>query len=138
MCTRTDKISKKRTGYKVLLKKDGKYYSSFTGQRIKVGNVPDPPKHAYRLSGYWSADLDNLRFNKCGFYDSSFAGFTAAYIFKDAAIELLSKIVYFVHAGYTPVIVKITFAVAFVGEYRDNAVIAGTKITKLNEVKFKL
>lgn len=137
MCTRSDKISKKRTGYKVLFKANGKYYSSFTGQRIKVGNVPDPPKHAYRLADYWNGDLDNLRFNKCYFYDSSFAGFTTAYIFKDAAIELLSRMkVFFVHAGYTPVIVKITFAVAFIGVYRDNAVIAGTKITKLNEVKF--
>lgn len=137
MCTRSDKISKKRTGYKVLFKKDGKYYSSFTGQRIKVGNVPDPPKHAFRLSSYWSKDLDYHMFNKCAFYDSSFAGFTTAYIFKDVAIELLSRMkVCFVYADYTPVIVKITFAVAFIGEYRDNAVIAGTKITKLNEVKF--
>jgi hypothetical protein len=137
MCTRSDKISKKRTGYKVILKKDGKYYSSFTGQRIKVGDVPDPPKHAYRLSGYWSSDLDDQIFNKCGFYDSSFAGFTAAYIFKDAAIELLRNMKYIsIDPDYIPVIVKITLAVAFVGEYRDNAVIAGTKITKLNEVKF--
>lgn len=92
MCYLTEKTKfKSRTGYKVLAEKNGKFYSTFTGQELKVGKVPLPPKHGKRLSNeFWNRSIDSELFRELPFYRSDFVGKTSIFTNKKSCKHLYS------------------------------------------------
>lgn len=135
MCTLTG-ITRRKIGYKVVAIKDGKFYSTFTGQELKVGAVPKAPDTGKRLSGSWSYKAEgNLKF--ADFYDSNYDGFTAAFVDKSDAKYLSKRILsYLIYDTYSIVIVKITFkGLANKGRYDADDIIAGKFIKSMKIIK---
>lgn len=126
--------TRKQIGYKLLAYKKGKFYSIFTGQQIKIGDVPKAPKMCNTLTSGWSDSLDTKPLKKCGFYDPSYNGNTSAFIKLNNAKELTkNKSIY---GEYKLVIVKIKLAGNLqYGYYSGYSIIAGNKIKSINIVK---
>jgi len=132
--------SRKRVGYKFLYMKSGKFYSSFTGQQIKVGKVPKAPLKAKRLTNYWNDLLDTKVMSNLPFYNPKFAGMTSAFINKRDAYDFFNIIASsnFIRfdSAMIPVLVKITFrAPVFEGVYSWSKVIASNYIDKIERIK---
>ena len=136
MCNITETTTLKRVGYKVVALKNGKYYSTFTGQELSVGEVPEPPLYCKRLCGYWNTDLDDQPLSTLGFANPKFRGYSAAYITKSDAIDLIDRMRhYFVASGFKLVIVKIKFkGKVRLNEYRSDELIAGKEIAYINHI----
>lgn len=81
MCSISRKTRRKTvTGYKILAEKNGKFYSSFTGQLFKVGKVKLPPRGIVkRLWNGWNSNLDRIVLHKLPFYNKKFVGKTGVY-----------------------------------------------------------
>jgi hypothetical protein len=124
--------TRKRMGYKVLAYKNNKYYSTFSGQEIKLGTVPQAPSYCRRLSSFWSDQILDGRLSSCGFYNKKFANKTSAFIDVYNARRLARDIkTYLSDKSYSIVIVKITFTgVVFYGNYSNSEgnIIAGDNI----------
>ena len=131
--------SRKRTGYKILAMKDGKFYSTFTGQEIGIGIVAKVPSNAIRLSAYWNDLIDTEPIETLGFYNPEFDGYSSAFIDEDDAKYLYSKMLdNRLRRNYKLVIVKITFKTTVTGSYRNRTLICGNEITKIIDVTNKL
>ena len=143
-------FSKKTTdnvGYKVLAYKKGKYYSTFTGQRIKAGDVPLPPKQLNRLSTIWSDDILRKNFSDSIYFDRNVVGFTS--VFKDIKEAKYLKDLMTEEDDmndYEIVVVKIKFADDsnnYLGKYNIDGIfiyfnadiIAGNKIKSIKQIK---
>ena len=140
MCTLTNKLSKKKTGYKVFTYENGKYYSTFTGQEIKVGKVPLPPKYAKRKSNYWNPSIDGWIFSALLCYNKNFCGKTSAFINKVDAIKLYNDMNNCPHSQYSQLfkilIVKIVFNnEIFEGTYESKPIIASDTIKSIKIIK---
>ena len=134
MCDITGK-TRKRTGYKVLALKNDKYYSTFTGQEIKVGKVPMPPVRCNRISDNWSKSLDITPLKQCSFYNKSFVGKTAVFLSLIDAKEKCTYIAVTVFKDFQIVIVKIVFSgIVYSGVY-DAPIIAGDTIKSIELIK---
>lgn len=141
MCTLSNSKSRLKTGYKVLAIKDGKYYSTFTGQEIKVGIVKKAPKECKRLSHYWSLDIE-YGVEVCGFYNRKFNGKTGAFTSLNDAFALYIEVRALMrYPNYKAVLVKIVFdGIIINGNYRHHPIIAGhtiksiTKVRKVNNI----
>jgi len=139
MCTISGP-SRKRVGYKFLYMKSGKFYSSFTGQEIKVGKVPIAPRRAKRLNNYWPNLLDIKVMSDLPFYNSKLAGMTSAFINKRDAYDLFNDIASSNYIKFDsamiPVLVKITFRYpVFEGAYSWSKTIASNYINKIERIK---
>ena len=131
--------SRKRTGYKILAMKDGKFYSTFTGQEIGIGVVAKAPSNAIRLSKYWNDLMDTTPIEALGFYNPALNGYSSAFIDEDDAKYLYSRMLATtLTRNYKLVIVKIMFKVAIIGSYTSRALICGNEITKIIDVTDKL
>ena len=133
--------SRKRIGYKVLAVKDGKFYSTFTGQEIKVGAVPLPPEYCKRLSDYWNIYLNDDPLRAKSFYNPEFVGYTSVFTDKDNANKLFSKFKRFT-SSFKPVVVKIEFkGLTAAGTYDFNDddvnIIAGKYIKSITVINPK-
>lgn len=139
MCDITNKKTNRRIGYKVLVYRDGKYYSTFTGQEIKVGKVSMPPTYVKRISSYWNSRVDDHPLCACVFYNAKFKGKTSAFINKQHGER------FYLHLSYATlftegeiVLVKITFINnVFVGEYQGKSIIASDMIKSIKQIKVK-
>ena len=139
MCTISGP-SRKRVGYKFLYMKSGKFYSSFTGQQIKVGKVPKAPLKAKRLTNYWINILDTKIMSNLPFYNPEFDGMTSAFIDKRDAYDFFNIIASsnFIRfdSAMIPVLVKITFRYPiFDGAYNLRRIIASNYINKIERIK---
>ena len=134
MCNITNIKTNRRIGYKVLAYDNNKFYSTFTGQEMKVGKVEEPPFRCKKLSDYWNTDLDyNLK--TCGFYNHNFAGKTSAFIDKEEAIYLLNNINKEMFK-FTAILVKITFgSITYKGTYHNIPVICSDTIKSIEIIK---
>ena len=133
--------SRKRIGYKVLAVKDGKFYSTFTGQEIKVGAVPLPPEYCKSLSYYWNRYLGDDPLTDKPFYNPEFVGYTSAFTNKDNANKLFSNFKAY-SSLCKPVVVKIEFkdlTAAGTYDFNDNDVniIAGKYIKSITIINPK-
>lgn len=138
MCTVTNIKTNRRIGYKALAYKDDKFYSSFTGQEMKIGKVPFPPVIAERLSFSWNNRLDKYPLKSCSFYNSDFAGKTSAFIEKDDAKRLNDSLIDYcaIRSDYRFVLVKIIFdGDVFLGDYHEDPVIISDTIRSIEIIK---
>ena len=137
MCNITDIKTRKRIGYKVLGYKDNKFYSTFTGQEIKVGRVPRPPRNANRLNNYWTRELDDNTLRTTGFYNKLFAGKTGLFTNIEHAKRMCRYITNLATFDdkIKIVLVKIKFDnTTFLGEYSSNEVICSDVIKSIEIV----
>lgn len=136
MCNLSNSKSRLKTGYKVLAIKNDKYYSTFTGQEIKVGIVKKAPKECKRLSHYWSSDIE-YGVEVCGFYNRKFNGKTGVFTFLNDAYILYRNVKYQMRdSNYKPVLVKIVFdGIVINGDYRHHPIIAGHTIKSITRVR---
>ena len=137
MCTLSNSKSRLKTGYKVLAIKDGKYYSTFTGQEIKIGTVERAPKECVRLNAYWNSDLENIGIKKCVFYNSKFNGKTGAFTSLADCYYLYSEMIDKANRpDYKLIIVKVVFdGIVINGNYLTTPIIAGNKIKSIIKVR---
>jgi len=134
MCELTGKTTNRRTGYKVLAYKDNKFYSTFTGQQIKVGKVPMPPVRCNRLSNNWNDNLDDMTLKTFCFYHKTFVGKTSAFVDKLDAIVLYNNIKEKILFDNTleVVLTKITFDnTTHIGSYQEYNIIASDIIKSI-------
>lgn len=135
MCTLYDK-TRKRAGYKVLAYKDSKFYSTFTGQEIKIGKVNKAPILCKRLSEHWNQRLENNELIELSFYNSKFNGNTSAFIDIIDAVNLARKINNYSITNHKIIIAKILFiTTVFNGRYEGVDIIAGNKIKSIKLLK---
>lgn len=128
-------------GYKVVAIKDDKFYSSFTGQKFRVGRVSKPPKYCKKLSDYWAL-FNGVSLSARPFYNPSYIGYSSAFVEKADAQELLFRMTKFraIEEDYTLIIVKVVFITALQGCYdigyfkRNCPCIAGKLVTKIEVV----
>lgn len=141
MCDLNNIKTNRRIGYKLLaIKKDkpGFFYSSFTGQRIKPGKVPNPPVWANRLTHYWNSDLDSYPLRRCYLFNPKFAGMTSAFLTKEDLYDCLIRYsnVSYTSKEYKLVKVKITFEKeVFLGNYWERKVICSSYIKNIEIIK---
>jgi len=139
MCELTGNKTKKRVGYKVLAYKDGKFYSTFTGQLFKTGKVKKAPKYCKRLDTYWNGYLDREPLKCQGFYRPFFDGKTSAFTKKSDLNFLYNRIAgSCLKRGYKLIKTKITFeGDRFEGYYEIKArpIIAGDTIKSIEIIK---
>ena len=126
--------TRKQIGYKVLAYKRNRFYSIFTGQEIKIGDVPKAPKNCNTLTTGWNMQLQYDLLKNCKFYKPAYNGNTGAFINLNDAINLTeTKEIY--EDKYKLVIVKIKFIGTILhGSYNGHAIIAGSKIKSINIV----
>lgn len=123
MCNIKEITSEHKVGYKVLARKDGKFYSSFTGQEITVGKVPEIDIHGREkytyLSYHWNNDVKYLKPLSWSFFKPNFLGKTSAFVDVADAMLLATPVRdMLVDHSYEIVVVKITFdGVTYSGEY---------------------
>lgn len=136
MCNLFNSKSRLKTGYKVLAIKDSKYYSTFTGQEIKVGIVKKAPANCNRLSMHWNLDVD-AGIKTSGFYHHNFDGKTGAFTSLDHAFDLYIEVRALMrYPNYKAVLVKIVFdGIVMKGEYRHLPIIAGHTIKSITRVR---
>lgn len=136
MCNLFNSKSRLKTGYKVLAIKDGKYYSTFTGQEIKVGIVKKAPANCNRLSIHWNSDVE-AGIKTSGFYYANFNGKTGAFTSLDDAFDLYKKVRALMrYPKYKAVLVKIVFdGIVIEGEYKCAPIIAGDTIKSIRIVR---
>jgi hypothetical protein len=141
MCNLFNSKSRLKTGYKVLAIKDGKYYSTFTGQAIKVGIVKKAPANCNRLSIYWNSDVE-AGIKTSEFYYANFNGKTGAFTSLNDAFALYREVNNLMrYPNYKAVLVKIVFdGIVINGDYGHHPIIAGhtiksiTKVRKVNNI----
>ena len=139
MCDITDKKSNRRTGYKVLAHKEEKFYSTFTGQEISVGQVSKAPRRCKRLWDYWNSNLDYNLLKTFLFYNPLIDGKLFVFNFKKDCKEFIkggiratNKVFY----DYKLVTVKIIFdGETIVGSYDLCPGIFGSIIKSIEIVK---
>ena len=139
MCELSGKTTKRRIGYKVLAYKNGKFYSTFTGQQIKIGKVPMPPMICNRISRNWNSDLDDTYLKKLPFYNKDFVGKTSAFIKLYAAKSLFHDITTeVIFNDMDIVLTKITFDnITYTGKYGicNDPIIASDTIKSIEIIK---
>lgn len=138
MCILTGKTTKRRTGYKVLAYNGKNFYSTFTGQIIKIGKVPKPPRSCKRMTANWNTGLDYSYLKDLVFYHPNFVGKTSAFtklydalfLFKDIDGSVRFK-------NIDIVLTKITFDnTAYTGFYdRTMPIIASDTIKDIKIIK---
>jgi len=125
-------------GYKAVVKnaKSGKYYSTFTGQEIKVGIVPEPPRILQRLSNYWTAILGYFEFVSIGCYNSIFKGHTAVFECIDDLRSTFEDIGdYGLDTDYRLCIVEMVISGSMLkGDYQSVNVHAGSYIESIKYI----
>jgi hypothetical protein len=136
MCKLTEK-TQMRSGYKVLGYKNNKFYSTFTGQQIKVGNVPKPPTRAKRLSSFWTIEVTTEKLRSLLLYNEEFAGKTGAFTnlidARNIAIQITDCLI---DTKFTIVIVYIVFkGTVYSGAYNYSCIIAGDTIKSMKIIK---
>ena len=113
-----DKEVEERIGYKVIYKRDNKYYSFYTEQEMNIGDVEPPPLKF----------VDE--YTKFGMFNPEYVGYTG--VFKEFKHALQLKH----HFRYREdlVIVKIEFtedAKCYIGNYYNREIIVGNKIKSI-------
>lgn len=125
------------TGYKLVAKKDDKYYSSFTGQELIIGEVPLPPETCTRLSYIWVDDLDKDIFYNLDIFKSSYIGYTSVFHTMEDLYREFDYVdpSYVVNSEYELVVVKMTLSKELmIGEYEYTKIIAGKYIENIENV----
>lgn len=88
MCKVTDIKSEVKVGYKmVAINREGKIFSSFTGQELTAGKVPLPPERCDCLSFNWSWKLTKKPLKECSFYEENYVGKTSAFLSLGDAVQ---------------------------------------------------
>lgn len=130
MCQLSDTPLKRKqfTGYKVAVKKNGKYYSPAMGFEYKVGKVPKIRKQK-RIGNYFNDCILNK--SELSPFKENMVGRTSVFVIKDCRkIRILKKGI------KDNVILKITIKKDLLkGFYDGCSVIAGKEITKITEIK---
>jgi hypothetical protein len=136
MCTLSNSKSRLKTGYKVLAIKDGKYYSSFTGQEMKIGIVKRAPRECKRLSAYWTPDIV-YGIKRCSFYNKKFNGKTGAFTSLADCCYFYSHMINITNeSDYKLIIVKVVFdGIVIKGDYYNTPIIAGNNIKSITKVR---
>lgn len=138
MCEITDKKSCIRTGYKMLAYRDGKFYSTFTGQEISVGQVPKAPERGNRLCTCWTFELDDRPLKEIIAYNPQFDGKTAAFIRKADCQNQIRSTQYWSEmlSDHELVMVKIVFGnTTYKGQYGSESIIASDVIKSIEIVQ---
>lgn len=132
MCDITSIESEIKTGYKVVLKREDRFFSSFTGQELKPGKVPLPPETYLPPCRWWNQGQIGKNFTQLGFYNPDFVGKTGIFPkLSDCEGEFLIAII-----EHSLTIVKITFSgKVFKGRYNGYDIIAGDTIEEIEEVE---
>lgn len=141
MCEVSSIKTRRRVGYKVMaIDGDGNFYSTFTGQKISTGKVPDPPQTiSRRLSNYWNSGLDEKPLHHCHFYRHRFKGKTSAFVNKRHAIFLFNELIqYWFNSKFTLVLVKIKLSgEVYKGTYHTNETIVSDTIESITIIKME-
>ena len=142
MCILVDLTDKKEaTVYKVVAKKDGKYYSSFTGEEFKVGEVKPFQGIANRLAAYWNSSLDYHSFAGQSFYRENYNGKTGGFVTYNDAYHLLTTIINHqksFHVGGKFVIVEVILGgVIWNARFDGDFVYASDTVLKIEEMDTK-
>lgn len=148
MCLITEKFDKSETftGYKVVIKRDGKYYSPATGIEYKPGSVPkldantDRNVELIRVFSYSFKNFRDLIYR--AFFNPTFNGLTAVFVDESAARRLLDEFSQNLD-GDQVVIVSMTIygnlhrGLASCANFTppDTAVIAGNTIVKFEQLE---
>jgi hypothetical protein len=99
-----------KIGYKVLVKKQDKFYSSYTGQEIKIGKIPNIPKYAKVLTKFWNIWHEHAKFNKLPHFKSEIVGKSSSFIdLNDAENMCKSMSAYHIRKGYTCCVCKVEY-----------------------------
>ena len=141
MCNLLKTINREEiTIYKIVAKKKGNYYSTFTGQKYKIGKVNKPKKKYKRLSEYWNTLLESKKkFKNIILFKPRFYGKTSGFSIFDDALSLYRKMSQNrIKKGYQLVIVKMVLGgEIWLGEYDLKEVFAANTIKEINELKIE-
>lgn len=140
MCELSSIKTRRRVGYKVMaIDGDGNFYSTFTGQKISTGKVPDPPQTiCQRLSNYWNSDLGDKPLYRCFFFNRRYVGKTCAFVNKRHAIFLFNELIQWgwFNSKFTLVLVKIKLSgEVYKGTYHTNETIVSDTIESITVIK---
>lgn len=140
MCEVSSIKTRRRVGYKVMaIDGDGNFYSTFTGQKMGIGKVPDPPLEiCQRLSNYWNSGLDVKPLHHCRFYGHRFKGKTSAFINIRHANSLFNEFIQWdwFNSKFTLVLVKIKLGgEVYKGTYHTNETIVSDTIESITVIK---
>jgi len=125
-----------RTGYKVAIKIDGKYFSPATGVEYIVGPVPKcpdySPQYEEKITGicrYFAvkAILEGI------FFDPTYNGNTGVFVLLGHARTLFGCICEYEHIG-TVVILEMSIMCKYLCEYVKCGTYAGDQIISISEV----
>lgn len=119
---------------------DGKnFYSVFTGQKIRVGKVPPPPRKICKpLTRGWDASLYDRPIKFGRFFLSDYVGKTAAFYNLINVIDLATNhsLLYDYRDKFKLVAVKVKFnSDCHVGWYGLDKVFAGSSIESIEILK---
>lgn len=140
MCTIDKRKRTKLTkGYKVLVERSGKFFSTFTSQLIDVGPVSKFPNKPQRLCVYWTSSVDKGSFKQHTSYRDNFNGCTAVFVNKHDAellVQSMRNIDETVTKRHDIVICRIEFdGKVYPGDYGGDDIIAGSVIKSIKKVK---
>lgn len=140
MCYLTNKSPEHEVaGYKVLAKRGGKYFSSFTGLPFSTGQVKIFLYLANRLTNFWNQDLDTKYLYELPFFNSRFSGKTSAFKYIKSATDLIRFIGQFelkTENKYKFVIVKIVFkGEIWEGNYNAEPIWACNNVVSFKELE---
>ena len=136
MCTILKEVClSEYTGYKVLAKKDGEYYSIFTGQKVSLGQVQPHPECFNPLTLNWNGVLfDDVKFSSVAFYDPNYVGNTAVFVNYNTVLRFFNHQCTTVEEGYELALVRITLTnINLMGEFYEDFTLAGSYIVSIDE-----